>query len=166
MGRRKRQKSDNTKEKRIIARQKKKIKYYEIMKIQKDTYSLTKKNFLIRYIYFRKNNFRYSLINFSSYKKRILNKDVPAIMFAYGDFRYPIAKTSFFMENIIVFFLKNLMSSLTYISFWKLRNRPTVEDLYFFFRNQYEERSQIKEVLTVRYSIEDKKEAEKKKNVD
>jgi hypothetical protein len=84
-------------------------------------------------------------------------------MFSYGDCQPHDKKTLLLMENVIVFFLKRLMVSLSYISFWRIKNRPTVEDLYFFFRSDREECLYIKNFLTRKYSVEDIMEARKKK---
>ena len=132
----------------------KKLKYFEILGIKNNSKILTKKLGIIKYNFFRKIDFMYKLPRFPFYRRKIFSNELAEIMFGFGDSENPLKKTVLFVEKLIVNFFHNLVCSLTYIAFWRLKKRPTIDDLLFCMRNKNREMSKITYLLKMKVLIE------------
>lgn len=157
-------KKKNYKKKRLNIL-KKKFKYHKIMKIKQSTEIISRINYSIKYIFFRRDNFKHKLPRFTYFKKRFFSKEIEELMFSYGDSGYPLLKTVMLVENFVINFLKNLASSISYISFWRIKKRPTIDDLFFCFRNRSHELSKIKYLIKMKSLIQNIIDSDKKGNL-
>jgi len=142
----------------------KKLKYFELLKIKNYTKILSSKIPLIRYNYFRKSDFVYKLPKFTFYKKKFFSLELAEIMFGFGDSENPLKKTVLFIEKLILNFFHNLVASITYIAFWRNRKRPTIDDLLFCSRNRTRSLSRIKYLMKMKTLIEKIMGPDKKNN--
>jgi hypothetical protein len=142
----------------------KKLKYFELLKIKNYTKILSSKISLIRYNYFRKGDFVYKLPKFTFYKKKFFSLELAEIMFGFGDSENPLKKTVLFIEKLILNFFHNLVASITYIAFWRNRKRPTIDDLLFCSRNRTRSLSRIKYLMKMKTLIEKIMGPDKKNN--
>mmetsp|Transcript_30440 Transcript_30440/g.76550 ORF Transcript_30440/g.76550 Transcript_30440/m.76550 type:complete len:141 (+) Transcript_30440:137-559(+) len=108
----------------------------------------------LKYNFFRKNDFFYKLPKFNFFKKKIFSNELAEIMFGFGDSENPLKKTVLFLEKLILNFFHGLVSSVTYIAFWRAKKRPTVEDLLFCIRNNPRKILKITYLLKMKILIE------------
>ncbi|ABW98112.1 taf13 (nucleomorph) [Hemiselmis andersenii] len=132
----------------------KKLKYFEILGLKENSKLLTTKMDFLKYNFFRKTDFLYKLPKFNFLKKKIFQNELAEVMFGFGDSENPLKKTILFLEKLILNFFHNLISSVTYIAFWRAKKRPTVEDLVFCIRNNPRKLSKITYLLKMKILIE------------
>lgn len=132
----------------------KKLKYFELLRIKNYIKILSNKIPLIKYNYFRKSDYIYKLSRFTFYKKKFFSLELAEIMFGFGDSENPLKKTVLYIEKLILTFFHNLVSSITYIAFWRNKKRPTIDDLLFCFRNHIRSLSKIKYLIKMKTLIE------------
>jgi len=141
---------------------KKKFKYYKILKVKKNTDLIGKKNVLIKYNLFRKPNFTYILPKPKILKKKNFLKEIAEIIFGFGDTESPSKKTINFIQSILIKFLNNLAGSISYISFWRIKRRPTFEDVLFINRNNPKNMAKINYLLKMKSLFENIMGSDKK----
>lgn len=151
------------KKKNKIKNYKKKLKYFELLKIKNNSKILTQKISLIKYNFFRKNDFLYRLPKFTFFKKKFFSVELAEIIFGFGDSENPLKKTVLFIEKLMINFFHNLVASITYVAFWRFKKRPTIEDLLFTIRNKGTSLAKISYLLKMKVLIEKIMGPEKKK---
>jgi hypothetical protein len=141
---------------------KKKFKYYKMLRVKENTDMIAKKNNLLKYNFFRRSNFLYFLPKPKILKKKNFLKEITEIMFGFGDIETPGKRTIILLQKILIHYLNNLSASIAYISFWRIKRRPTVEDIFFLVRNNPKNLGKINYLLKMKSLFENIMGSDKK----
>ena len=83
-------------------------------------------------------------------------------MFGFGDIETPGKRTIILLQKILIHYLNNLSASIAYISFWRIKRRPTVEDIFFLVRNNPKSLGKINYLLKMKSLFENIMGSDKK----
>lgn len=129
---------------------KKKFKYFNLIGVKKENF-LKRYNLLLnKYLCFRKKNFLYKRGRFTHQKKNHLTVELSEIQYGFGDSGITLRKTIFAVENCIIKFMVDTISSICHISSWRTSKRPTVQDVLFLFRNSNKKLERIKYLIKMK----------------
>mmetsp|Transcript_2066 Transcript_2066/g.4712 ORF Transcript_2066/g.4712 Transcript_2066/m.4712 type:complete len:171 (-) Transcript_2066:940-1452(-) len=140
---------------RVLSKKKKKrIKYLKILKIKDKFRHFFHPPIDFRYNFFRKQFFIYRLTKDGYLKRKIFASEITEILFGFGDRDYPFKKTVAGIENLIIRYVVDIISSVTYISFWRVAKRPSIDDVFFLVRNNPRKLQRVTYLLEMKFLIE------------
>jgi hypothetical protein len=149
----------------IIKKNRKKFKYFYLLGLKENKFLISMKFSYLKYCMFKKKMFLYKRSGFFFNKKNYLASEIAEMHFGFGDSDIPLRKSIVIVENYVIKFILNIISSICYISFWRTSKRPTVNDLLFLYRNDIKKYERIKYLLKMKNLIQRVMGSEKKTQI-
>jgi hypothetical protein len=137
-----------------LKRNRKKFKYYYLLGLKENKFLISINFVFLKYCMFSQKTFLYKRSGFFFSKKNYLASEIAEMHFGFGDSDIPLRKTIVLVENYVIKFILNIISSICHMSFWRISKRPTVNDLLFFFRKDLKKYERVKYLLKMKSLIQ------------